>query len=973
MLIFKTFDSTSKLDKKQYAHMKLWAMASVRNDQDTPFVECADKAQAEEAKCQGRTIVGITAIPVIVPVTKLDAENLESHKKVNVSGALTFKITPNESFREFVYSHGEKINSDQLIKEFAEGVVLNLDPYLTHVINTETIDQIRKHGVHAVTNKTLSDLAGELPGWCVVEKLQLAVDDRDTVSRYTNLVFEATEKKDQDKPDDDDDDTGIIETLTNTVKKDGIKAARDLPGTFSKLGRKFFVRLILALFAAWALRKIVFLLGGGSSFDRECKIDFQANGTESSNLQKYLLAENFRQEVKSKGEAFSDITIGGKAKHLKEEDAQTLSRWMESYVAARHGTLCFVKNDYNHPHGIPKILGWSKPSFECIVGMESKLKSDEFKIIVKNDYDQSVKRRLDDMVLTKGKAKDGVIEYKSLKLRLADLEILEQALQNDPSLKSKGVTVLRGASPNEIIVTVVNYTLNYQLDVEALDSNYVDEVKAAVKAALSRDVYFKNGESETMPLAISEVESLKKRLDIKELVSFEREEKEAGKTVRLVFELSEKERKRLEIRKLNKEQKISWWNNDEDGELKAVMASGQQLEKDVNAFKVPANAEDAEYRKLLEQLQLLITKQNDSVRELGTFRKKVSDYKKDMEGKILKHAEEDNKKLESLAALYGTLKNLLEALGNQLRAARWEANAHREIIRRREAIEKATKEYEQSLLAEQTTFGKEIPSSIQSGQTKQYYENQERLAQQWDAKCRETFKRIEDYRNTEIKETFMLENKNVTMDVKSYKARVNDVLNSWASMCAKAMSCTQDCRYRRIEMSFLERQTTFWKNVEALNSLERELKAVQSKMQTKRQEVAGMTYAEARQRQNEIQAWFNQEILAPRKNIMLQLRSLAAYFSALLPQDDWGTSLPYDNYLGVKLMNTPEVRLLNANAQAKVQALVDGQEKRFTTLNMGSKRNTMSALKNKAETLHGLAESLTYFEENDKLKKLLKL
>ena len=102
MFIYKLFDSSKHLDDGQYQSLKIYGMAPIRNGQDTPFVECATKTQADEAKKQGRQIVAIRAIPFIVPFTSLGTEIHETHTHVNVSGAVTLRINPDASFRDYV-------------------------------------------------------------------------------------------------------------------------------------------------------------------------------------------------------------------------------------------------------------------------------------------------------------------------------------------------------------------------------------------------------------------------------------------------------------------------------------------------------------------------------------------------------------------------------------------------------------------------------------------------------------------------------------------------------------------------------------------------------------------------------------------------------------------------------------------------------------------------------------------------------
>lgn len=168
MFIYKRFDSSKHLDDVQYQSLKIYGMASVRNGQDTPFVECATKAQAEEAKKQGRQIVAIRAIPFIVPFTSLGTEIHETHSRVNVSGAVTLRIDPNASFRDYVLSHPNgELTTDQLTEEFAKGLELNLEPTLKHVVNTDDVEQLRKHGAEAAD---VSGLQGALPSWCEVSR-----------------------------------------------------------------------------------------------------------------------------------------------------------------------------------------------------------------------------------------------------------------------------------------------------------------------------------------------------------------------------------------------------------------------------------------------------------------------------------------------------------------------------------------------------------------------------------------------------------------------------------------------------------------------------------------------------------------------------------------------------------------------------------------------------------------------------------
>ena len=187
MFIYKKFDSSKRLDDDQYKSLKIYGMADIRNGQDTPFVECANKAQAEEAKRQGRSIVGITAVPFIAPFTSLGTEIHETHKRVNVSGAVWLRINPNATFREYILSHdGDGLTTGQITVEFARGLELNLEPYLNHVVNTEDVEQIQKHGVEAAD---ISALPGQLPNWCEVVKVMLAVDGTATASRSGRKIY----------------------------------------------------------------------------------------------------------------------------------------------------------------------------------------------------------------------------------------------------------------------------------------------------------------------------------------------------------------------------------------------------------------------------------------------------------------------------------------------------------------------------------------------------------------------------------------------------------------------------------------------------------------------------------------------------------------------------------------------------------------------------------------------------------------
>ncbi|MBR5077760.1 MAG: hypothetical protein IKX30_03365 [Victivallales bacterium] len=978
MFIYKQFDSSKHLDDVQYQSLKIYGMASIRNGQDTPFVECATKAQAEEAKKQGRQIVAIRAIPFVVPFTSLGTEIHETHTRVNVSGAVTLRIKPDASFRDYVLSHTNgELTTNQLILEFAKGLELNLEPTLKHIVNTDDVEQIRKHGVEAAD---VSGLPCELPSWCEVVKVQLAVDGTDTASRYIQQV--ASVFAEQEKAAQVEQDRFINRIGKEVIPEWQNKSIQELKKgplhVLSNISRRYYFWLVSALLGAWLLSKLVFILGGGSADDRKCRVDFEnKEKTASSNLQMYLLkthlADKFRQNETSKGKPFGGFEFKENY-HFAEDDAVKVRDWVDKYVEDHHGILHYVENEYNHPHGIRKVLGWSKPYYKCNIGMEGKVTSDAYHLVVKQDYDGSVKSCLDEMFLTKGKTKGGITEYKSLKLRGGDVALLTQALQKDESLAAKGVIVQHTAD-HEIVVTVGNYTLNYQLNASELEkfNDLLDEIKSVFQAAVSKDVYFKQGKAETLPLTNSQVEKLQKALVVKDRVVFTREVVEEGKTERLVFKMSEKERKGRELVELDKQKRADWWNRNEQGLLDTVMDKAKRLEQAVTAIKVPEDATDADYAALLDRIQVLRAQRQAYVEELNNLLNKVKAYQAGMEKAILKKATAHQQQLEGQTATYMNMKEQLDNLTTKIHNARWEAKTHQEIARRREAAGQYATDVEQALRNAQAAFRQEIPNAVSAGQTKDSYGNLEAVAQRWEARCRETFKGIENYRNTELKDTFLLENRTATWDAKAYRDRLNAVLEGWSSMCRKALDCKNESQYKQVEATYLKNQMEFWKNVEALDTLQKEINACQAKLQAKRQELSGMATAEGRAHAAEIKIWFNQDIMIPSKNIKRQAGALAAYFSSLLPTDDWDPTLPYNKKLGNSFLQTPEVRQLTPAYQEKAKAMVEDQNSKLMMRNMGNKKESLSRLKDKAEMMQGQCENLIHIEENDRLYKPLRV
>ena len=133
-----------------------------------------------------------------------------------------------------------------------------------------------------------------------------------------------------------------------------------------------------------------------------------------------------------------------------------------------------------------------------------------------------------------------------------------------------------------------------------------------------------------------------------------------------------------------------------------------------------------------------------------------------------------------------------------------------------------------------------------------------------------------------------------------------------------------------------------------------------------------MTTAEGRAHADEIREWFNREIVIPSKNLERQAGSLAAYFSSLLPTDDWDLILPYNKKLGNSFLQTPEVRQLTPVYQEKAKALVEDQKSKLMMRNTGNKKESLLRFKDKAEMMQGQCENLIYIEENDRLYKPLK-
>lgn len=978
MFIYKKFDSSKRLDDDQYKSLKIYGMADIRNGQDTPFVECANKAQAEEAKRQGRSIVGITAVPFIAPFTSLGTEIHETHKRVNVSGAVWLRINPNAAFREYILSHdGDGLTTGQITVEFARGLELNLEPYLNHVVNTENVEQIQKHGVEAAD---ISALPGQLPNWCEVVKVMLAVDGTATASRYTQTVAEALRRQEIEEKKKHE---GLLEVFIEQVwpfwKKNVIDVLKHPFDNMVKFKRLCCTTLLLLLFGAWALRMIVFMLGGGSPFARKSEINFKSEKTASCNIQKFLLetymADKFSKSSTSKGKPFGGFKFG-ETYHFAEEDAQTVRGWVDSYVNARHGTLRHVKNEYNHPHGIPKILGWSRPTYQCTVGMEGRLEPDPYHLVVENDYDGSVKRCLDDMLLAKGKTKKGVTEYKSLKLRDGDVDILKQALHDDKALAGKGVVVSHEME-HKIVVSVGNYTLNYQLDVSALMmfDDLLVVVKNAFQTAISREVFFINGKTVTLPLTNDEIDKLKMTLkaNLGDKVVFTREKGKDGKTERLVFEMSEKKRIDVGLEKMKKEEAVAWWKNEEQGLFNAELAKAAQLEKAVAAVRVPENAADDEYKDLLDKLQAFRSQREGGVKDMGILLNQVKGYQTEMredikeEKDILDKAAAHQKELEKQLVAYGTMLAQLDQLTNQANEARWQAKAHKVVEIRRGAAAKYVEEAEETLKTTQADFRKEIPSAVQMGQTKEWYKNLEGVAGNWEAKSAEASKSIQDYLEKKLTDTFMLEKRKVTMDVRTYRTRLNAVLDGWSSMQRRALNCKQECRYKQVEVVFLQNQKDFWEKVEALNALEREIKECQAKLQSKRQEIGGLTREEIKARRTEIKDRIYQEIVLRSKELERKARGFIAYFNGLIPKDD-DDSWHYEEMLGPRVLRRKDVESLNAEMKDKVKALLEAQENRLLNLKKGNRRSCLKGLKDQAENLEGAAGNLRVLDDDDILK-----
>ncbi|MBP5671432.1 MAG: hypothetical protein J6X49_03505 [Victivallales bacterium] len=1191
MFIYKKFDSSKRLDDDQYKSLKIYGMADIRNGQDTPFVECANKAQAEEAKRQGRSIVGITAVPFIAPFTSLGTEIHETHKRVNVSGAVWLRINPNAAFREYILSHdGDGLTTGQITVEFARGLELNLEPYLNHVVNTENVEQIQKHGVEAAD---ISALPGQLPNWCEVVKVMLAVDGTATASRYTQTVAEALRRQEIEEKKKHE---GLLEVFIEQVwpfwKKNVIDVLKHPFDNMVKFKRLCCTTLLLLLFGAWALRMIVFMLGGGSPFARKSEINFKSEKTASCNIQKFLLetymADKFSKSSTSKGKPFGGFKFG-ETYHFAEEDAQTVRGWVDSYVNARHGTLRHVKNEYNHPHGIPKILGWSRPTYQCTVGMEGRLEPDPYHLVVENDYDGSVKRCLDDMLLAKGKTKKGVTEYKSLKLRDGDVDILKQALHDDKALAGKGV-VVRHDAEHEIVISVKDYTLNYQLDLTELAyDELLDVVKIAFKDELSRDVYFKKGKvAEPEHLTNSQVEKLQKAFVAGKRVNVTCIEDKDGKNGRLIFKMSPEEIEKRGLEEKDKQQKLNWWNNEEKKLHDGIMAKADGLKKEIKAIEIPKKVADTEYEKFKKQLQTLWQRQQTAMKDLEQLQKEITGYRSGLDGKIQKLADDHQKELEKLqketvvdlknkiddlagkleiahrhntadmyttkaemdlkevqkafrqeipdsipagqakswydnqqqtarrwenkcfeaikgienyrntelkekfllenkkevamnvnpyrerlnavlegwsticgkalnckqecqsrqitdkakqleedlariqarvreddaddkyaelldqlqilggkmevaveeltkfqnevkpdqyrsqinlqrlatahqkqlekqAAAYKTMLTQLGTLTKQINEARWQAKAHKVVEIRRGAAAKYVEEAEEALKATQADFRKEIPSAVQTGQTKEWYKQQEGIASKWETTCSESSRSVKEYLNTKLTDAFILENRQVTMDVRTYRTRLNAVLDGWVSMQRRALNCKQECQYKQVEVVFLQNQTNFWEKVEALNDLEREIKECQVKLQAKRQEIDGLTREEIKARRTEIKDRIYQEIVLRSKELERKARGFIAYFNGLIPEDN-NDSWHYEEMLGPRVLRRKDVESLNAEMKDKIKALLEAQENRLLNLKKGNRRSCLKGLKDQAENLEGAAGNLRVLDDDDILK-----
>ena len=404
-----------------------------------------------------------------------------------------------------------------------------------------------------------------------------------------------------------------------------------------------------------------------------------------------------------------------------------------------------------------------------------------------------------------------------------------------------------------------------------------------------------------------------------------------------------------------------------------MVVEAQRLDKAVAAIVIPQDAADDEYARVLDQLQALRPQRQTAIEHTQRLLNQVKDYQAGMDAKLQKRSREHQKQLEGHLADFQNLTSRLDDLATKCTNARWEAKARREIVRRNAEREKYVIAAEQTLRSEQTVFQQQVLTSIPANQSQQWYSELEQLAQQWETKCRETFKSLENYRDTGLQDTFTLENRTAQMDAKGFRSRINAVLEGWSAMCAKAFVCRQQCKYLQVERSYRERQEAFWKNVEELAALEREIKSCQSKLQAKRQEVTGWSYAEARTHRAEVQAWWNREVAAPRKTIVQRARVLVAYFSAQLPQDSWDPTLPYDRQLGTKILAVPEVTQLEAEHQSKIKTLVEEQATKLANLNLGNRKATLEALTNRLETLQGMAENLTYLDTEDRLNKLLNL
>lgn len=725
MIVYKVFEKfNNKEFGKKFSNMRLWRMTGVSSGESPDFEEIRSGTECEKiVKSKGflvdEFLVGISAIPILVPFRNLDVPVVDADGvSINVSGAFTVEVNPVREFKNEVLQNCAngvmQMSDEDITRKLNASSVWDITPIVRHIVNSNNVEKSKvleqikllwKHGIEAFHDASLME---SLPSWWKVTGIKLEAGPGS--SKYieeVESILSANEKQVEDQNSKQKEELDeYLKTLIGEVKKPWMERIRDLLTNPVKCARKAvvfglctFVALILCVKGC---NKLIEFAGGGKSNLVDCSVAFEdGENSDSSKLEKWLFECRLSDELRERTGGGYGTFIYGEKYALERSQAEQFLAWCYSYVRENRGTL-EIRGKHRRRAGLGEILQIGEHSHHLVVGMESAYTPDHCKLVIEGkDTGGVLAKRMQRIFLSKGrKGNDGEIEYQ-IAVRADQLAKLYRHLQNDRELIDTLQLELDMPESNEIRLYVNRDSTprEYTLDVSKLrgkNREYVAHVENVFRCEFgTRDTIVRRYRDRQMSVFL-------KKLSSSNIVDFVQAPDRLTFRVNLGC-IAPDEFKGKSIEELEK-LIDSFWNSpsQEMKRYSGIISSYNRIVGDFKPYAVPdaipLTAEVAVYEQLSRKIEAFRTPVEKGLMATETFLRDYVTHPFWRAGlSVPAYADEHAANLGNVAAGYKSLRKSISDLLGQI-AARKNGN---EAMKRGEDIRK-------HFLEEETKFWKKV-------------------------------------------------------------------------------------------------------------------------------------------------------------------------------------------------------------------------------------------------------------------------